>query len=1398
MFSRPAVRLLMAVSAALVCGILLRSGIVAEEAPPKPKKKPTVTQILGGENRYLTHVSTDKPMYKPGETAYIRGVVLRAGSHQPLDEKGQVSAQIQVAGPKGNIVTTGWVPSQNSVLGFSWKVPKGQPGGEYTAKVTYPGTGFAPAERKFDVRVYRAPRLKNQIVFVRDGYGPGDMVTAALQSERAEGGVPAGAKVTIQAFVDGKTVFTGPTTVDADGRCSARFPLPKEITRGEGTLAFIIEDGGIVETASKTIPILLQTVDLQMFPEGGDLIAGLPARVYFEARTPTKKPADIAGVIVDEQGETVGEFRSEHEGRGRFAFTPNAESKYSLKITEPSGIKTIFPLPEVKATGAVITATKSRYKSGEPVRLQVASSSSRAVKVTLSQREVEVASTTMDIAASNRIDVVLEPPANVDGVLIATLWDEQGKPLAERLVFRQPEKSVNVVVIFNEKSYTPGSAAKLTVRTTDADGKPVAAVVGLTVTDDSVLELIEKREQAPRLPVMVLLENDVRELADAHVYLDPHNPKAPLAVDLLLGTQGWRRFAFVETTKFLAAHGDTARRVLALRLQIQRDSGQLLGASRGRRFNLNDGFGFAPPGADGAAAPPQGAAERDKKPQAAPAPQAAQVPKDAAGPPEKRPVVAAERPAAVARPAEPAAKQQLRQALAKADLAKKAKFGAFAAKPLGNRRMKRIAMVMVREFAHQVRKDRQPNDRVDFTETLYWNSGIKTDAKTGEATVAFGMSDAVTSFRVLADAFGANGTVGGGTKVVDSIEPFYVEPKLPLEVTSGDVIELPLGIVNSTPDMLSQTTLVAVAKGLTIAETTPFDLPGEARVRRLMNIAVGNISGETDFTLKATAGPYSDAVTRKLNVVPLGFPIEIARGGMLNADETRTHEVTIPAQIVPGSITTEVRVYPSPMAGMTEALKALIREPYGCFEQTSSSTYPLVMAQQYFQSHVGVDPALIERSNTMLEKGYKRLIGYECKQGGFEWFGADPGHEALTAYGLMEFSDMAEVRNVDTGMISRSREWLSGQRDGKGGFKRERRALHTWLADPDVSNAYITWALLSAGETGLDREVDAVKGTAKASQNSYVLALAANVMMLAEETEAATVLRDRLVQLQNNEGVVDGATKSIVGSGGQALAIETTALAALACLGDAEYIDFTDKAIRYLAESCKGGRYGSTQSTVLALKAIVANDKAMAHPKSPGRVQLVVDGRLFGTPVKFDRKTQGTIELPDMSRILTPGKHTIAVKMIDGSSMPHTVTIRLFSTRPDSSTDCKVTLEVSLADEQIAEGEVTEARVRVENKTEEAIPTPIAIIGIPGGLEVRHDQLKELVKSKQVAAYEVRGREVILYWRDMAAGQQREFPLSLVAAIPGSYSGPASRAYLYYTDEHKQWAEPLHVEISAK
>ena len=95
---------------------------------------------------------------------------------------------------------------------------------------------------------------------------------------------------------------------------------------------------------------------------------------------------------------------------------------------------------------------------------------------------------------------------------------------------------------------------------------------------------------------------------------------------------------------------------------------------------------------------------------------------------------------------------------------------------------------------------------------------------------------------------------------------------------------------------------------------------------------------------------------------------------------------------------------------------------------------------------------------------------------------------------------------------------------------------------------------------------------------------------------------------------------------------------------------------------------------------------------------------------------------------------------------------------------------------KIKEGNVTEAQVTIENKSDAVVPTPIAIIGIPGGLEVRHDQLKELRDKGTIASYEVVGREVVLYWRELKARTKVELPLSLVAAVPGKYTAPASEA----------------------
>ncbi|TQF17016.1 A-macroglobulin complement component [Myxococcus llanfairpwllgwyngyllgogerychwyrndrobwllllantysiliogogogochensis] len=1307
-------------------------------------------EALTAQDRPYTYVSLDKPMYRPGEQVLIRGLVLEALSRRP--HVASRRGQIEITGPQGTIVGRGEVETSDSVWGYAWPIPRDLPGGGYTLVVNDPFTGTAQVMRKFDVRDYRAPRLKSQIAFLRDGYGPGDTVTATLEVQRAEGGIPEGAKVTATALVDGKSVAEKPCEVDAQGHCTVSFELPEAIERGDGTLSFTLQDGGVVETAAKTIPILLQTLDVALYPEGGDLVAGLTSRVYFEARTPMRKPADLTGAVVDlATGREVSVVRSEHEGRGRFELTPTAGVRYALRVDSPAGIKKTFPLPEVKATGAVLRAKDEVIAAGQKVRLAVDTAGVGRTKVTLNQRDVRVAEATL----SEDGDVTLEAGV-ADGVLVATVWTEDGRPLAERLVFRQPANALSIELKADRAHHAPGDEVELTARTL-RDGKPVSALVMLTVTDDAVLQLQEKREHAPLLPVMVLLEPEVKELADAHLYLDTSNPKSPLATDLLLGTQGWRRFALVDPLTFMADHDEAARRVLAAHTsrrwppsppeaELRRGRGTPPGAKKWNR-------GYFDPNA-----------QRDLLASAYLLMEGNERPFD---PARGNPL-------------------ELRDALAKFE----------GMKVVGFSRV-RDTLVYQREYAHLASPDRQKGERRDFAETLYWSAGVRTDAATGEARVRFAMSDSVTTFKAFAGAVDVDGALGASVAELESVQPFYTEPKLPLEVTSGDVVRLPVALVNGTDATLTNIAVKAEVSGdVKLTGDVPRDLAARARERRLLTLEIGQQSQPVEVKLTTSAGGHTDVVTRTLAIQAQGFPGRESFGGALSRTQPAVHTLTLPDTVDPASIRASVVVYPGPLANMTESFARLIREPTGCFEQTSATTFPMTMALQYFQRHPGARAELVKSAKEKLEKGYQRLLGYETPEQGFEWFGKSPAHGGLTAFALLSFTEMRQVIEVDGAMLARTRNWLLKQRDGRGGF--------TPPGDQaDTSNAYITWALLESAPRpadmarNLEREVAFVKKSAAKSSNSYVTALAANVLSLTGDHAGAKVLMAQLARRQGKTGEVEGGSQSVVGSTGQSLLIETTALAMLAWLREPAYLTNARQALKFLARSNDGGRFGSTQGTVLALRAILAYDVHAMKP-APGKVGLFVEDVLVGEPVSFEASAQETLKLPDMSGLLGPGGRRVELRMEGSSELPYSVEVTYTSRMPRDSEKSLVALEVSLSKQQLTEGEPIEARVMVLNRTNQALPSTMAIFGVPGGLEVRHDQLKELVTRGLVDAYEVRGRDVVFYWRGFKPRMRLEVPLSLVATVPGTYTGPPSRAYLYYADEHKVWAEGLKVSITPK
>jgi hypothetical protein len=1143
--------------------------IAVGQRPIPPIPRP-VLQVNPGQ--YLTHVSTDKPIYRGGERVYVRGVVLSANDHAP----GATGvASFEIKGPKGDTVASGVSTVIDSVIGFAWDIPAGQAGGEYTVRILHPGD--APGERRFDIRTYRAPRLKSQIVFVRDGYGPGDTVSANLHVERAEGGIPAVARISTIARVDGEEVWKGETRLDVGGNASATFKLPSSIARGEGSLAMIIEDGGTVETATKTIPILLQTLDVSIYPEGGDLVAGLPNRVYVEGRTPAQKPADMAGIIVNRAGREVAKFRTEHEGRGRFSFVPAKGETYSLRIKEPAGIQATFPLPMVKDSGVVLASPADITPKQKDVTLRLAATTEGEYGIALAQRGQELAFKAVLLKAGQTTDVTLSLPENVEGVMTATVFGDGSTPLAERLLFRQPQHNLKIRVVADRNDYVPGDRVTLRITTTDDAGKPVGAVVGLTVTDSSVLEMIDKREQTGQLPVMVLLENDVKNLSDAQIYLDETNSKAPLATDLLLGTQGWRRFAAFDLQKFIATYGDSARRTMSgIRMTQQRIGGStaaILGTVQDPSRALIPGVTIAAMNVDSGIVAATMTDESGAYNLSGLVPGTYTVSASLPGFQTKKisgaqlregfssrynidlavanvntavevTVADAVLPMMQIRDLPMVGNNVLDFREVKEELRKDLPFAAASPPPVMQPALMRdeklmdgfagrlaekadvarrqaAAYAIVREYAHTRLPGWNEQSRVDFAETVYWNAGVKTNASTGVATVAFNLSDSVTSFRVLADAFSQDGRLASSVSHVESVRPFFIEPKMPLQITSGDVIQLPITFVNGLSTNLRGIELhPKMPAGLHFANSggSASVLNAKERIRRLLRVEAGSdFSGTADFVLDARAGLYRDTVSRKLVVRPPGFPFEKSSGGILESNGSTSFEFILPQQMVRGSLSTSVMVYPTPLASMNEALQSLLQEPNGCFEQTSSTSYPMVMAQQYFLTHTGVDPKMIEKARGLLESSYKKLTAFETRSRGYEWFGADPGHEALTAYGLMQFTDMAQVRSVDKEMLDRTRTWLLSRRDGNGGFRRSEKAIDSFGGAPaDTTNAYITWALIESGEKGLQPEIAAVKRVANSTQDSYVLALAANILKASGDSVAARQLMDKLGKAQDS------------------------------------------------------------------------------------------------------------------------------------------------------------------------------------------------------------------------------------------------------------------------------------------
>ncbi len=1464
-----------------------------------------LNQLITQTDKYNEHLPEDrvylqfdKPFYNPGDDIWYSAYIRDAASMAP-SKKSEI-LHVQLINPKGNVQQEYKLTALDGIAKGDFHLDASAPGGLYKIKAFTKWQDNQEEafifEKELQVQKVVLPNLKMKLDFDRKAYGPGDNVSASLDLQTNANEALASHEFRYIASVAGQPMaeLTGKT--DAQGKAKLKFDLPGNLTSNDGLVNVMIQYKGLTESISRSIPIVLNQIDLELFAEGGDLVEGLATRMAFRARNEFDKPADISGIVMDDLGSTVAEFKSHHQGMGAFDFTPQPGRSYTAKLTQPEGITQPYPLPDALPRGYILNVKDVDSKQ---MAVQVRSTETEALNLVAMVRGKIYWASEIDVTNGQAaIDIPLQDLPM--GVCQLTLFDSKGIPRCERLAFVNRDRQLEVDVKTDKEKYLPREKVKMTVNVRDERGMPMPVNLSLAVVNDQLLSFAD--DKSGNILSQMLLEPDLKQkVEEPAFYFKKEEEKSLTALDHLMMTSGWRRFKWEAVQRDRLPNishpgelaqlsgriidGYTGQPVPHASITAKNNNIGLVAGKDGSFTltgvdigldqqldivaenytasahpvagyqnnmviylynNQNFGWGGAaddwggedemlmeapaeveviamdavnvvPLGGQRAAgrglARNKGARKRMQVDAPAPPPPAmknlelavvdlkdrANEPLEVEGvEPRKHPEEQKEIP-----------KQEIleveEEVMANADMDFDAGFvgdGIFAEIAAFDNEAERNAnagpvFYRSREFASPAyEKSTGTEERTDFRSTVYWNPAIEVD-RTGRAQLEFYMTDEITSFRITVEGIGRTGMVGRTEKVIYTQLPFSMDTRVPTEVATNDKVVVPIVLTNNTTSDLTGSLHIIPPVGLTPLTKVPASvtIPAGTDKTLMLGYEVGSKVGESDFEIAFTGQGRTDAFKQTFKVVPQGFPVNLAYSG---ADLNAEYKFQL-GNVVPGSISAQFTAYPNVVSDLVKGIESILREPYGCFEQTSTSSYPNALVMNYMLETDNVDPAIMERAGNLLDKGYKRLVTYECSAKGYEWFGSNPPHEALTAYGLMQFNDYKEVYDgVDNDMVGRTANWLMSRRDGKGGFKRDPKALDSFgRASATVTNAYIVWALAEAGFRDIMPEAQAAYEAAMKSKDPYTLALVANAMYSLGQKGKSTEALKALLATQSGDGSFTGKEGSITRSGGVSLKVETTSIAVLAMLKDGKpNAKALQSAVEFIVGSRSGhGGFGSTQATILGLKSLVAYAKFAKKTDEAGTIEIYVDGKKVAEK-SYEAGTRDPIEITGLESYLKEGKHKMEVRYKGcEKALPYSLAVDYHTDLPPSSPECVVALTTNLSTHRAKMGETVRMSATLKNKTEEGQPMTMAVLGLPAGLSAQPWQLKELQEKKVFDFYEIIGNNVVCYYRQMKPGEERAINLDLKAEVPGLFTAPASSAYLYYTAEHRDWKALPGIEI---
>ncbi len=1382
-------------------------------------------------------LSTDKPVYQPGQTIRMRTLALAAATGRPVAGERVV---FEVADPAGNIILReSSVTSEFGIASAECALADLLKEGAYAVRGR---VGETESASSVEVKRYTLPKFRVGLELDAPFYEPGGVVRGTIGAGYYFGKPVVGGEAEVEIVPDSAGEFgeiaRATVRLDGEGRGEFALRLPERlvgtVTDGGDAavrVGVVVRDaaGQEVRASARRI-VTTRPLRVTLVPESGELVEGVANEVFVFVTTADGEPAGARVSVegLDRDLET-GEL-----GVASFTLEPDGpEVSLAVRATDAAGRsagETVTLRTDDHSGAFVLRTDRAAYGAGETVVVSALGGGDSPVFVDVLAdvmgRGQTIATARLEMK-NGRGEAAIDLPPEATGALrlIAYRYNAQGFPVRrERAVFVRPAEELHVKVMGlevagGERAYRPGETASLTLAVRGVDGRPAPGAVSLAVVDEAVFGVLGGASPLE----MRTRETESKLLEPVYAVY----PWDPFEVE-----GGEDRAKLARAVGALSARETRSGRdeVMARLVEESYIPEDYLEVFESERLDelLARAEDWLP--AD-VVAVLRGESE------------AAYSLRESSYPEKLRRV---------------AAQKERWREVRNVILALGGVFAgvgvviavivasvrAFGGGAVGCLLLCVLGLMLfaamlpslgkARASARQLKEDSMLRGiaqgielagipertgwrgseatgarvREWFPETLLWRPELVTDDE-GLVRIETPLADSITSWRISGGAITRDGRIGSIGADLRVFQPFFVDIDAPVALVRGDEAELPAVVYN----YLDRTQRVT----LRVADAGWFELLSDAeRVVELDPGAVVKVGfrirareiGEQKFEVHARGVDavgtlVEDAIRRAIAVDPEGERVErVVNGVLRDGAELR---IEFPEAAVEGSERAVLKLYPSGFSQVLEGLEGIFERPYGCFEQTSSTTYPNILALEYLRKTGAGAPTVEATALQYIHLGYQRLLTFEVAGGGFDWFGNPPANRVLTAYGLMEFEDMARVRHVDGALIERTRRWLLECQNADGSWAPERREMHDGPAGAGgaqarlATTAYIAWAVFGGGDgetEAANRAAAYLRETAAASvDDPYTLGLVSLALLTCGDRDGAGMYLDRLVSLASGEADVawwarPAESRTMFYGAGRSADVEATALAALALMEAGREPRLVRGALAWLAEQRDAyGTWGTTQATVLALRALVEGADRAGDSGERREIEVRVGGEVVRRVV-VEPEQSDVMQVIDLGGLVGRGPAEVRVADVTGARTGYQLALTHHEVRAGGQA-AGLEVGVEYVAREGAIGEWIGAAASVRNATGEPMPMVILDVAIPAGFEVDRAAWDAHAGAGRIARYEVTARSVIVYLRRIAAGETLRLDYRVRATMPVDVEAPGPAAWEYYKPEVKASGEAV-------